>query len=64
MKIVKYEYKIEGIKTLGGVTPYGLTDKLNKYSDEGWEIFSISNIVDSGSRLYQQFIFRRPKSEK
>ena len=64
MKIMKYEYRIEGFKTLHGVTPNGLTDKLNKYSDEGWEIFHISNIVVDGVEVLQQFIFRRPKSEK
>ena len=64
MKIVKCEYKIEGFKTVGVGTPSGLTDKLDKYSDEGWEIFHISNIVDRGGESFQQFILRRPKSEK
>tara|TARA_Y100001970_G_scaffold3211_1_gene3741 strand:- start:194 stop:403 length:210 start_codon:yes stop_codon:yes gene_type:complete len=69
MKIMKYEYKTEKFQHYD-VVSFGLDDMLNKYSDEGWEIFSIGNIVsnsdeDDGSAIFsQQFIFRRPKSEK
>ena len=69
MKIMKYEYKTEKFEHFD-VASFGLDDKLNKYSDEGWEIFSVSNIVstshedDGGVIFSQQFIFRRPKSEK
>ena len=70
MKIMKYEYRTEEFESYGRTASFGLNDMLNKYSDEGWEIFSVSNIVmaadeDDGTPIYsQQFIFRRPKSEK
>ena len=70
MKIMKYEYRTEEFESYGRTASFGLNDMLNKYSDEGWEIFSISNIVssadeDDGTAIFsQQFIFRRPKSEK
>ena len=70
MKIMKYEYKTEEFESYGYVASLDLDVMLNKYSDEGWEIFSVSNIVsscheDDGSVIFsQQFIFRRPKSEK
>ena len=63
MKIMKYEYKTEKFQHYD-VVSFGLDDMLNKYSDEGWEIFHISNIVFDGAEVLQQFIFRRPKSEK
>ena len=70
MKIMKYEYRTEEFESYGHVASLDLDVMLNKYSDEGWEIFSISNIVsssdeDDGDVIFsQQFIFRRPKSEK
>ena len=66
---MKYKYRTEKFESYD-VVSLALDDKLNKYSDEGWEIFSVSNIVmaadeDDGTPIYsQQFIFRRPKSEK
>ena len=70
MKIMKYEYLT---KQLGGdLAGLDLDMMLNKYSDEGWELFHVSNILgwentltrDDDHYLLQQFIFRRPKSEK
>ena len=70
MKIMKYEYLTKELgRELAGP---GLDRILNQYADEGWELFHVSNILgwentftgDDDHYLIQQFIFRRPKSEK
>ena len=70
MKIMKYEYLTKELgRELAGP---GLDRILNQYADEGWELFHVSNILgwentytgNDERYLIQQFIFRRPKSEK
>ena len=69
-EIMKYEYLT---RDMGNeVAGRRLDSILNDYANQGWELFHVSNILgwentytgNDERYLIQQFIFRRPKSEK